>query len=74
MSVPCPGPAGPDHRIVSGLNRLGARGAVFAERHFARELRTSKEVRSAPDDVYNNAHRHWAAARRPVKPGRAAYA
>jgi REP element-mobilizing transposase RayT len=56
-------------RIAKGLNRLmAARGAVFAERYFARELHTPKEVRNALDYVYNNAHRHWAAAGRPVKP------
>jgi REP element-mobilizing transposase RayT len=63
------GAQGLNIRVARGLNRLmAARGAVFAERYFARELRTPKEVRNALDYVYNNAHRHWAAAGRPVRP------
>jgi REP element-mobilizing transposase RayT len=63
------GAQGLNIRVAKGLNRLmSTRGAVFAERYFARELRTPKEVRNALDYIYNNAHRHWSAAGRPVKP------
>jgi REP element-mobilizing transposase RayT len=46
-------------RIARKLNRtLGRRGKVFADRYFARILRTPREVRNALGYVLNNAARH----------------
>jgi hypothetical protein len=48
-------------RVAKGVNRaLGRKGSVFADRYFARILRSPREVRSALGYVLNNARKHSA--------------
>ena len=49
-------------RIARALNRLwrGRLGSVFAERYFARAVRTAKEIERALAYVLNNARKHGA--------------
>lgn len=52
-------------RIARGMNRLmGCRGAVLADRHHRRDLRTPREVRAALAYVLNNTKRHMPGAGR----------
>jgi putative transposase len=56
-------------RIAKALNRFWRHrlGAVFAERYFARAVRTAKEIKRALAYVLNNARKHgvWSSPTRP---------
>jgi REP element-mobilizing transposase RayT len=56
-------------RIAKALNRFwrGRLGSVFAERYFARAVRTAKEIKCALAYVLNNARKHgvWSSPHQP---------
>jgi REP element-mobilizing transposase RayT len=46
-------------RLAKGVNKVsGRKGPVFAERYFARPLKTVAEVRNAVSSLYANAQKH----------------
>jgi putative transposase len=54
-------------RVAKGINRLmGHKGAVFADRYYARPLRSPAEVRNVVRYVMNNANVHAERAGRPT--------